>query len=219
MGPSVDLKNKRYRVRVSTGGKVLADKQFSWGVYGSREKALEAAEKCYKAAVAMKEKAIRCPRNNPSWREDFPGVRFSSGLREQYACQVGKRQVSFGLRKNEDTLGTLQAIAAVTTCRYVYEMCLEEGVDFDPSLFKTWRTLPLMNPSQFRFKSSFDGPTILVRSDHQDRQKFSSHRVLDDLPTQKPQPVTIINREQVVYHNQLSDQLRSDLLALEGAQQ
>lgn len=222
MGPRYDEKYKRYRVRIESRGEVVVDKSFCERQYKSKEECKAAADACYKAAMILKHQKVLYVKKPGTFREEMVGVRRTSGKRVCYVAQVGSEQISFTVRKDHvnDPYHELRAFQAAHTCRYVYTICEDEGAIFDRELFKNWRDYPILSPGMFRLRQDSSGGDVrLVMSDRYSGMRFDAGSCIERTATTgRPiQIPTMLSKDQIVSHQKLTEQLRSDLLKLEGS--
>lgn len=224
MGPRYDEPGQRYRVRIQHRGEMLVDKAFYVAHYDSKEACQEAAERCWKATMALKKgQGVRQTTTyNATTGAQGVSRKLNTDGRISYAAQINDRkQHQFTIRQCEQVenpLLELKAFCAAKTARYLFEVCQDTGAEYDRTLVSDWRTYPgLLSPGMFRLRQfKMDGPVVLVRNDKDHEIKYDSYKVTILKPTTKAIPVSTISYSQQERHNLIADQIGDALAALDG---
>lgn len=133
---------------------VRYSKYFSFNQYGGRGKALSAAiawrDETLRNIKASGKRAVKIPRNTTTTGITGVSRRIKSnhGRTKRYLCYTaflvnnGKSSVRSLQVGNLDTISAddeLHAFRTARLFRYLYELSIDEGVAFDPSIFRGWK--------------------------------------------------------------------------------
>lgn len=133
---------------------VRYNKYFSFNQYGGRGKALSAAiawrDETLRDIKASGKRAVNTPRNTTTTGITGVSRRIKSnhGRPKRYLCYTvfwvnnGKSSVRSFQVGNLDTISAddeLHAFRTARLFRYLYELSIDEGMTFDPLVFRGWK--------------------------------------------------------------------------------